>query len=57
MYSISTNARVAMKLLQEALDDFAWAVLDAYHDGFENNDGGFGTIVIDVAEGHRHHRP
>jgi len=32
--------------LQEAIDDFAWAVLDAYHAGFENNDGGYGTLTI-----------
>ena len=37
--------------LEEALDAFAWAVLRAYHDGFENNGGGFGTIDIDVPKG------
>lgn len=34
--------------LQEALDDFAWTILAEFHAGFENNDGGFGTIRIDV---------
>jgi hypothetical protein len=37
--------------LSEAIDDFVWTVLQEYHGGFENNDGGFGIIVIDVAEG------
>jgi hypothetical protein len=34
--------------LSEALDDFAWRLLQDRHGGFENNDGGYGTIVIDV---------
>lgn len=33
-----------------AIDDLAWTILGHYHDGFVNNDGGFGTISIDVAE-------
>jgi hypothetical protein len=37
--------------LSEAIDDFAWTVLQEYHGGFENNDGGYGTIAIDVAKG------
>jgi hypothetical protein len=36
--------------LTEALDAFTWEVLSLYHDGFEINDGGFGTLSIDVAE-------
>lgn len=38
------------KTLEEALDEFAWLVLRVYHAGFENNEGGFGTISIDVAK-------
>jgi hypothetical protein len=34
--------------LYEALDDFAWTILEIYHGGFVNNDGGFGTIAIDA---------
>ena len=34
--------------LTEALENFAWKVLDEHHAGFEINDGGFGTITIDV---------
>lgn len=34
--------------LTDALENFAWKVLDDHHAGFENNDGGFGTISIDV---------
>jgi hypothetical protein len=37
--------------LHEALDDFAWTLLQQYHDGFENDGGGFGTIAIDVPTG------
>ena len=37
--------------LAEALEEFTWEVLAAYHDGFENNEGGFGTLSIDVASG------
>ena len=36
--------------LREALDDFAWLLLGHFHDGFVNNEGGFGTIRIDVAK-------
>lgn len=36
--------------LHELIDEFAWDVLCHHHEGFENNDGGFGDIVIDVAE-------
>jgi hypothetical protein len=36
--------------LREALDDFAWLLLGHFHDGFVNNDGGFGTIRIEVAK-------
>ena len=35
--------------IHEALDAFFWDCLTAYHDGFENNDGGYGEITIDVA--------
>jgi len=37
--------------LSEALDDFAWEVLRIYHDGFEDGDGGWGRIIIDVVKG------
>ena len=37
--------------LNEALHAFTWEVLALYHDGFENNEGGFGTLDIDVAKG------
>lgn len=37
--------------LRDVLDDFGWQVLDLYHCGFEINDGGHGTITIDVANG------
>lgn len=39
-----------LRTLQDVLNDFAWLVLHEYHGGYENNEGGFGTIVIDVAQ-------
>jgi hypothetical protein len=37
--------------LVEAVEAFTWEVLVLYHDGFENNDGGFGTVTIYVVTG------
>jgi len=37
--------------LRDALDQLAWDCLAAFHDGFENNEGGYGEISIDVASG------
>jgi hypothetical protein len=39
------------RTLRDAIDDLGWGCLDAYHAGFEINDGGYGEITIDVAEG------
>jgi hypothetical protein len=36
--------------LRDALDDYAWELLAVTHDGFENDDGGYGSITIDVAK-------
>ena len=36
--------------LREALEAFAWELLAVYHDGFENNEGAFGIVTIDVAK-------
>lgn len=30
------------------IEEFCWDVLDAFHAGFENNDGGFGEFAFDV---------
>jgi hypothetical protein len=35
--------------LRDQVDEFTWGVLDSYHGGFENNDGGYGELTIDVA--------
>jgi hypothetical protein len=43
--------RVRYRSLAEALDDFAWMVLGHYHDGFENCDGGYGSITINTGRG------
>jgi hypothetical protein len=37
--------------LETALDEFTWDILYLHHAGFENNDGGHGELVIDVAAG------
>lgn len=37
--------------LADLVEDFCWIALSLYHDGFENNDGGYGTMTIDVTEG------
>jgi len=42
--------QVEGRTLRTLIDDFAWDVLGHYHDGFENNDGGCGSISIDVAK-------
>jgi hypothetical protein len=37
--------------LAAVIELFAWDALDVYHAGFENNDGGFGALTIEVGEG------
>jgi hypothetical protein len=37
--------------LADVLDEVLWDCLSIYHDGFENNEGGYGTITIQVADG------
>ncbi|MFA8443926.1 DUF6878 family protein [Yoonia sp.] len=36
--------------LSSQLDDFAWAFAYQQHPGFENNDGGYGTLTWDIAK-------
>jgi hypothetical protein len=37
--------------LRDAIDELAWQCLDAFHEGFENNEGGCGDITINVQTG------
>ena len=37
--------------VHDALRDFTLTWVDAHHGGWENNDGGSGTVTINVAEG------
>lgn len=37
--------------IDEFVNLFCWDALAVYHSGFENNDGGFGRITIDVPTG------
>jgi hypothetical protein len=34
--------------LEDCIEAFAWDVIGQHHDGFENNDGGYGTLTINV---------
>ena len=36
--------------LRDALEAYAWKLLTVTHDGFSDNEGGYGTITIDVAK-------
>ncbi len=35
--------------LSSQLDEFAWAFAYQQHPGFENNDGGYGTLTWDLS--------
>lgn len=37
--------------LDHLIGDFAWTAVRHFHDGFENNEGGFGTLTIHVHTG------
>lgn len=37
--------------LEDCIETFAWDVIGLHHDGFENNEGGYGTLTINVADG------
>jgi uncharacterized protein DUF6878 len=37
--------------LENLVETYTWEVLGAYHGGFENNDGGYGELTIDVDAG------
>lgn len=36
--------------LHDCLEDFCWDILELHHDGFEINDGGFGTFTFSVPD-------
>ena len=40
--------------LYQAIDEFAWELLAVYHGAYYDNEGGYGTIEIDVASGRVH---
>lgn len=37
--------------LRDAVDEFAWLILNRNHGGFYNNEGGYGELRIDVENG------
>jgi hypothetical protein len=34
--------------LADAIESFAWEIIDRHHSGFQNNEGGRGTLTLDV---------
>ena len=36
--------------IEEMIEDFAWNLIQGYHAGFENNEGGQGSIVFDTTD-------
>ena len=49
-FALTVEGGEATTSLRDALDDYAWELLAVTHDGFEDCDGGHGTITIDVAK-------
>ena len=47
----AVTGRDSVETVSAILEYFAWHLLDAYHGGFENNEGGYGSITMDVATG------
>jgi hypothetical protein len=45
-----TKSLVTYASLREAIHDFAWLLLEHFHDGFEVGEGGYGRITIRVPE-------
>lgn len=45
------NVTVDIKTLEDALEAFTELALEQLHEGYENNEGGFGTFTFDVATG------
>jgi uncharacterized protein DUF6878 len=45
------NKRVNIDAHLQAIEDFTWDVLQLHHAGFDNNDGGYGELVFNVADG------
>jgi hypothetical protein len=39
------------RTVYDVLEEYAWELLRHYHEGFENCDGGYGTITLNVSEG------
>ena len=42
---------IKSETLTGALEDYAWELLSIHHSGFQDNEGAFGTITVDVALG------
>ena len=40
-----------IKTLEDLIEEFSWDAVQHFHDGFHNNDGGSGTVTIDVPTG------
>ncbi len=44
----ATNATTTSCSYAQALMDLAWGLLGVHHDGFDDNEGAYGTIAINV---------
>lgn len=40
-----------IKTMEDLIEEFSWQSVQHFHEGFHNNDGGSGTVTIDVATG------
>ncbi len=41
-----------IRTLHDLIEEFSWDAVQHFHEGFHNNDGGSGTVTIDVVTGH-----
>lgn len=48
--TLQPSATVLPTDLSSQLDEFAWAFAYQQHPGFENNDGGYGTLTWDLTK-------
>ncbi|UTS82732.1 DUF6878 family protein [Phaeobacter piscinae] len=52
VFSISDTSKLKVPYdLTRRFSDWAWDFICGYHGGFENNEGGFGTLTWDIASG------
>jgi hypothetical protein len=50
-YPCSITGADHIRTLEDLIEEFSWDAVQHFHDGFHNNDGGSGTVTIDVPTG------